>query len=176
MLTCHSGGQNWSVSQSRVDSGNCSTYSFPVIAFNLAVWHFILCMCILPSTEQSLNETSCRALELLCIAPTSLVLCLTNWSCRNLPKIWSQWLLYRDSHSFLGLLLLYGVWKVTSGRVLRLLYDSFVSIHSENTLKYCMFSNVRKQLLQIFCPVFYMFTGRGTTLIHVISLWTEKQS
>lgn len=103
----------------------------------LAVQHFTLHTAPHHPAKVSVKPP-CTFLDLLCAAPTALVLCLTNWSHHHFPKVWSQCLLHRDRHAFLGFPFPVQVWKVTPGRMQMALYKSFVFIHSESTFLYCI--------------------------------------
>lgn len=159
--SCDSGDWNSNVSQLHLSCRNCSTYHPPVIAICLALWHFTLCTCTLVYSKR-LNETPVQIpraslngsynpgavphkLKLLQLSPSLLSVS----SIQRLP-------------CFPWFLIPVLFWKGTAGRTLGLLWNSpHLFLFIETALLHCMFSNTRKYLFHMHCPVFYLFTGKG---------------
>lgn len=55
MGSWHSGDESSNISHPTVSSGNCSIYRFPIIAFWLILWHFILGMCSWANSRSSFD-------------------------------------------------------------------------------------------------------------------------
>lgn len=140
-------------------SGNCSVYSSMEIFICVALWSFTLCMQGLVFSQR-LKGLPMQISGTLSQNVSNFVFCFANSSSLGLCKHCSLSPHLSETSRFcLKLLLCIAVWKAPVSINLKWTCSSHLVYFPSYkiTILYWLFSNVWKELLHIFCSVFYLF-------------------